>query len=30
MTYVLRGTPISKKLSEIDRALREAAGVGAK
>ena len=30
MTYVLRGTPISKKLSEIDRALREAAGLGGK
>jgi hypothetical protein len=30
MTYVLRGTPIGKKLSEIDRALREAAGVSEK
>jgi len=30
MTYVLRGTPIRHKLSEIDRALREAAGVGEK
>ena len=30
MTYVLRGTPISKKSSEIDRALREAAGVSDK
>lgn len=30
MTYVLRGTPIRHKLSEIDRALREAAGAGEK
>lgn len=30
MTYVLRGTPLGKKMSEIDRALRVAAGLGAK
>jgi hypothetical protein len=30
MTYVLRGTPIGKRLSEMDRALREAAGVSGK
>lgn len=30
MTYVLRGTSIGKNLSEIDRALREAAGMGGK
>jgi hypothetical protein len=30
LTYVLRGTPINKKLSEIDRALRAAAGLRGK